>query len=251
MGVKEGFGWNKRPRNQIDLEIQQLRGEMGRLKSDMISQTAQTFAATTTTGGPGNPARGTRTPLPANPTTPYNVRGSPPIFAHNWNGRPTAGMFRPENGFRPDSCTVVKNNGYAPVGYDGRYVLPEQPVIILASGIVDACQAFTPATYAQWGRGLNLWISSPNGASIAQLLAKIIAVLPVPSMIDGLEYMEAAETTRRLGTLPSISTYWTIDTVRQMQENFGLGSRILPRSRRHRMGRIKNRGPAFNVARTD
>ena len=60
----------------------------------------------------------------------------------------------------------------------------------MPSGILDACPVFTPATYDQCKRELKLWVSAQKGASIAQLIAEIIADLPAHSKVDGLEYME-------------------------------------------------------------
>ena len=42
---------------------------------------------------------------------------------------------------------------------------------------------------------MQLWISSQNGSTIAQLLPKIVEIPPVPALVDGPDYMSSAEPT--------------------------------------------------------
>ena len=63
-----------------------------------------------------------------------------------------------------------------------------------------------------------MWISSQNGASVAQFLAKIIDVLPAPSKVDGLEYMEAAEA---IPKTPDIASFLDISDDRYSKTDDG------------------------------
>ena len=145
-GDREGSRMEQTAQNHIDSEMHRLRMEMERLKAAKISQTAQSFAETTPTVGPGKPVRGTRSPMPANPTTPQNVQCSTPIFARGWGANPTEGIPTPASGRHPDSCAVRKNKGYTPAGYDGGNVPTGKHGVLHPDGIVDALPASTPAT---------------------------------------------------------------------------------------------------------
>ena len=59
--------------------------------------------------------------------------------------------------------------------------------------IVDACPAFTPSTFQNWKREIKLRIAGQPGASVTQLLAKLIHVLPLSIKTEALLYMDHTE----------------------------------------------------------
>ena len=202
-GDQDGSRMGQTTQNQNEEEILRIRMEMERMRSEMITHATQPNAGPNQPWLPENTVRGTRSPVPTNPTTAQTVHRTPTIFAQNWNANTTTGMSTPASGGLPACCSANKNRGYAAVGYTGGNVHPCQPGIVLPSGIVDSRPASAPVTYAQWKRELNLWISPQNGASSRQLLAEIIVVIPAPAEVDGPEYMESTEMTTRARDIAS------------------------------------------------
>ena len=61
--------------------------------------------------------------------------------------------------------------------------------------VIDSCPSFTPGTFQNWKREIKLWIAGQPGASVTQLLAKLIHALPLPIKTEALLYMEQTEQT--------------------------------------------------------
>ena len=59
--------------------------------------------------------------------------------------------------------------------------------------VVDPCPSFTPNTFQNWKREIKLWIAGQPGATVTQLLAKLIRVLPLSVKTESLIYMEQTE----------------------------------------------------------
>ena len=59
--------------------------------------------------------------------------------------------------------------------------------------VIDSCPTFTPSTYQNWKREVKLWIAGQPGATITQLLAKLIHVLPLAVKTEALLYMDQTE----------------------------------------------------------
>ena len=58
----------------------------------------------------------------------------------------------------------------------------------------ESCPAFTPAMYSNWRREIKLWLSTQHGMPTTHILARIIAVLPLQSRIEAMNYMDSTET---------------------------------------------------------
>ena len=67
------------------------------------------------------------------------------------------------------------------------------PGMSVPNAMIDNCPAFTPQSYQQWRREIKLWLGAQAGASITQLLSKIIMVLPLAVKMDAMTYMEETE----------------------------------------------------------
>ena len=59
--------------------------------------------------------------------------------------------------------------------------------------MIDSCPAFTPNTFQNWKREVKLWIAGMPGATVTQILAKLIHALPLSTKTDALLYMESTE----------------------------------------------------------
>ena len=114
-----------------------MRTEMERLEAEKIPHTTPSIAGSNQPGRPVNPVHGTRSPMPANPTTTPTVHGPTPISAQNRNADPATGMFAPASGGHPARFPANKNKVYAPARYSGGTVPPCQPGIFLPHGVVD------------------------------------------------------------------------------------------------------------------
>ena len=59
--------------------------------------------------------------------------------------------------------------------------------------MIDNCPTFAPNGYQQMRREVKLWVGAQSGATITQLLSKLIMILPVSVRSDALTYMEETE----------------------------------------------------------
>ena len=66
-------------------------------------------------------------------------------------------------------------------------------VFTVPNAMIDACPAFMPQSYQQWRREVKLWVAAQAGATIAQLLAKMISCLPMSVRMGAMTYMEETE----------------------------------------------------------
>ena len=190
---QEGWRRDQTAQNRNGDELHQMRGELRRLKTEINTRISPVFNGSTPTNVPGNPAPGKVYPVRAWNPVHSTGKETTPLFAPNWSASPPMGSFTPRTGWNIPPNNGSENKGFAPAGHANVSGMITQPSIVLPNGTADACPAFTPATYARWKRELKLRISAQNGATITQLLAKIIDVLMEPAKVDGLEYMEETE----------------------------------------------------------
>ena len=67
------------------------------------------------------------------------------------------------------------------------------PYFFYPNMMVDSCPPFTPATFQNWKREVKLRIAGQPGATVTQILAKLIHILPLSVKTDALLYMESTE----------------------------------------------------------
>ena len=80
--------------------------------------------------------------------------------------------------------TTDNGSGYRPM-----------PCVGFPNMVVDNCPGFTPITFQNWKREIKLRIAGQPGATVTQLLAKLIHVLPLAVKTEALIYMENTEQT--------------------------------------------------------
>ena len=110
----------------------------------------------------------------------------PVISAKNMTP-PTHGQapnFNPyrQGGERAAHSSMNREGSYIPPGTGN---IARRPPLAITAPIVDACPAFTPATYSQWKREAQLWTAAQNGETQTQLLPKLISILPQRAKVSG------------------------------------------------------------------
>ena len=77
---------------------------------------------------------------------------------------------------------TVESRGYDPM-----------PSRCYPNMMLDPCPPFTPNMYQNWKREIKLWIAGQPGATVTQILAKLIRVMPLSTKAEALMYMESTE----------------------------------------------------------
>ena len=78
------------------------------------------------------------------------------------------------------------------------------PCVGFPNMVLDSCPTFTPTTFQNWKREVKLRIAGQPGASVTQLLAKLIHVLPLAVKTESLLYMEQTEKNPQTRTINHI-----------------------------------------------
>ena len=101
------------------------------------------------------------------------------------------------------SNTALPPPVLAPLGQSTATIPPvsapaESPMVgntmfTVPNAVIDARPAFTPHGYHQWRREVKLWIAAQAGATITQLMDKMISCLPMSVRMDAMTYMEQTE----------------------------------------------------------
>ena len=78
------------------------------------------------------------------------------------------------------------------------------PCVGFPNMVLDSCPTFTPTTFQNWKREAKLWIAGQPGASVTQLLAKLIRVLPLAVKTESLLYMGQTDKNPQIRTINHI-----------------------------------------------
>lgn len=97
---------------------------------------------------------------------------------HNANQAPSSNR----GDYSPFQVPTNSVQGFAPM-----------PCVGFPNMVVDSRPAFALNTSQNWIRGIKLWIAGHPGASVAQLLAKLIPALPLSVKTEDPIYMERTE----------------------------------------------------------
>ena len=98
-----------------------------------------------------------------------------------------------EHGFRPQGAKgvgTIPDPGRVTTeakGYD------PMPSMCYPNMMIDPCPPFTPNMFQNWKREVKLWVAGQPGATVTQILAKLIHVLPLSTKTEALTYMESTE----------------------------------------------------------
>ena len=101
--------------------------------------------------------------------------------------------------------SVYQPNSNAPPG-DAPTTSPlaGNTVFSVPNAMIGACPAFTPQRYQQWRREVELWAAAQAGATITQIMAKMISILPMSVWADAMTYMEETASQPQLRALRPI-----------------------------------------------
>ena len=100
---------------------------------------------------------------------------------------------RYESGFHPNG-----GKGFNTIPDPGRITSDAKgydpmPSMCYPNMMIDPCPPFTPNMYQNWKREVKLWVAGQPGATVTQILAKLIHVLPLATKTEALTYMESTE----------------------------------------------------------
>ena len=148
----------------------------------------------------GNHPSSSSTALFMDPTLPGKVTVTEPITNQRRESNPRNIDPRPSENPLPTRGTIEGANSPADqhVQDPGRITSDSHgynpiPNHFYPNMMVDSCPQFTPATFQNWKREVKLWIAGQPGATVTQILAKLIHVLPLSVKTDALLYMESTE----------------------------------------------------------
>ena len=123
--------------------------------------------------------------------TPSNLASN--LFTReNLNGQTTADTAGPSNDHAPPTTPLPTH-------------LPHAGVTV-PNAMIDNCPAFAPQGYQQWRREAKLWMGAQAGATITQLMSKLIMILPLSVKMDAMTYMEETERTPQSRDMQRIFT---------------------------------------------